>query len=227
VLLIDAGGGTVDLITFTIEQLSPTLKLREAAAGIGAYCGSTYLNRRFEDFLRERLENCPYWDRDTLEQAMMRFEACAKRRVILPTISFSQFPEFLTTKIFTFDGACFVFSGEEMRDIFILVLDMIVQLALQQFRSSKSPVKTVLIVGGFGQNQFLRRYLRDNVLSSATVLSPPGGWTAVVRGALAKLLSNLSSLAPQISIGTRIARKYYGFKENVPFNPFVHDESRK
>ncbi|KAJ5905918.1 uncharacterized protein N7473_002834 [Penicillium subrubescens] len=77
---MDAGGGTVDLITFTIEQTSPVIRLCEAAAGTRSYCGSTLLNRHFEDFLRSRLEAAPGWDSDTLEQAMSRFEAWAKRR---------------------------------------------------------------------------------------------------------------------------------------------------
>lgn len=50
IVLCDAGGGTVDLITFTIAELSPNLRLREAAPGTGSLCGSTFLNRRFENF---------------------------------------------------------------------------------------------------------------------------------------------------------------------------------
>lgn len=229
VLLIDAGGGTVDLITFTIEQLSPILRLRESAAGTGAYCGSTYLNRRFEDFVRYRLESCSGWDRDTLEQAMMRFEGFTKRTFTGDSIDGFRFPvpgipddEDLHVR----RGVLHV-TEEEMREIFVPVLDMIVQLALHQIRSSKSSVKTVLIVGGFGQNEFLRKYLRANIPSSITVLAPPDGWTAVVRGALAKMLSGCSSLAPQINIQTRVARKYYGFPIKVPFNSSQHDESRK
>lgn len=71
---LDAGGGTVDLITFTIEQVSSALRLREPAAGTGAYCRSTLLTRRFEDFLRSRFESSPCWDSDTLEQAMSRLK---------------------------------------------------------------------------------------------------------------------------------------------------------
>lgn len=53
IVLCDAGGGTVDLITFSILQLTPTLRLKEEAAGDGFLCGSTSLNRRFEQFLEE------------------------------------------------------------------------------------------------------------------------------------------------------------------------------
>lgn len=229
VLLVDAGGGTVDLITFTIEQLSPTLILRESAPGTGAYCGSTFLNRRFEDFVRQRLESCDGWDQDTLEQAMMRFEACAKRTFTGDTSDDFSFPVPGipdNSDLHVRRGFLRV-TGKEMRDIFVPVLDMTAELALQQIQSSKSPVKTVLIVGGFGQNQFLRRYLREKMAPGITVLAPPDGWTAVVRGALAKVLSDSSSQGPKITIQSRVARKHYGFQISTPFDPARHDRSKR
>jgi hypothetical protein len=74
-VLCDAGGGTVDLISYTITKLSPTLEIKEAAAGSGALCGSVFLNRRFGDFLVEKLGKKKGWDADTLSEAMERFES--------------------------------------------------------------------------------------------------------------------------------------------------------
>jgi hypothetical protein len=50
----DAGGGTVDLITYTISSLHP-LQLHEVAVGTGALCGAVYLDRRFEDFVADKI----------------------------------------------------------------------------------------------------------------------------------------------------------------------------
>ena len=44
-VLCDAGGGTVDLISYTVSSLKPILKVDEAAPGTGAICGSTLLNQ--------------------------------------------------------------------------------------------------------------------------------------------------------------------------------------
>jgi hypothetical protein len=74
-VLCDAGGGTVDLISYTITKLSPTLEIEEAAAGSGALCGSTYLNRAFANFLVKKLGKKEGWDSDTLAEAMERFES--------------------------------------------------------------------------------------------------------------------------------------------------------
>lgn len=45
-VVCDAGGGTVDLITYKITELTP-LKIEESVVGSGGLCGSTYLNRRW------------------------------------------------------------------------------------------------------------------------------------------------------------------------------------
>jgi hypothetical protein len=74
-VLCDAGGGTVDLISYTITQLHPILKVKEAAAGSGDLCGSTFLNRRFGDFLTAKLGNEPGWDAELFSEAMDRFDS--------------------------------------------------------------------------------------------------------------------------------------------------------
>jgi hypothetical protein len=79
IVICDAGGGTVDCITFTIIALQPVLRLRESAPGIGKLCGGVYLNSLFENFLSERLAECEGWDDDPLEAAMHEFEMDVKR----------------------------------------------------------------------------------------------------------------------------------------------------
>lgn len=45
-VVCDAGGGTVDLITYEVTKLEP-LAVEESVVGSGGLCGSTYLNRRY------------------------------------------------------------------------------------------------------------------------------------------------------------------------------------
>ena len=67
-MLCDAGGGTVDLITYKITSLKPILKLAEASPGSGSLCGASFLNRGFQEFLEEKLGNEPGWDEEVLEE---------------------------------------------------------------------------------------------------------------------------------------------------------------
>lgn len=73
-VLCDAGGGTVDLISYTITKLRPTLQVKEAAQGTGGLCGSAFLNRRFGEFLKKRLGGEEGWDDEILAEAMERFD---------------------------------------------------------------------------------------------------------------------------------------------------------
>ena len=68
-VLCDAGGGTVDLISYTVSELKPMLKIEEAASGTGGLCGSTYLNRIFEQFLIAKFGQNDGWDDDVIEEA--------------------------------------------------------------------------------------------------------------------------------------------------------------
>ncbi|MCJ1473626.1 hypothetical protein MMC13_002277, partial [Lambiella insularis] len=66
-VLCDAGGGTVDLISYTVSALRPMLKVDEASPGTGGLCGSTYLNRIVKEFLTAKLGDNEEWDDEVME----------------------------------------------------------------------------------------------------------------------------------------------------------------
>jgi serine/threonine-protein kinase ATR len=72
-VVCDAGGGTVDLISYKITQLSPKLQITEATAGTGDKCGSSLLNQRFRKHLKQR-RGGDYWTDDRLVEAINTFE---------------------------------------------------------------------------------------------------------------------------------------------------------
>lgn len=78
-VLCDAGGGTVDLISYTVTELKPILKVTEAATGSGRLCGSTFLNRIFEKFLVDKLGLNSEWDDEVIEDGMNRFDLVTKK----------------------------------------------------------------------------------------------------------------------------------------------------
>ena len=66
-VLCDAGGGTVDLISYTVSALKPLLEITEASPGSGSLCGSSFLNRIFQKYLENLLSSNRDWDKDVLE----------------------------------------------------------------------------------------------------------------------------------------------------------------
>lgn len=67
-VVCDAGGGTVDLITYRVTARGSIVRVVEVGSGRGEMCGSIFLNRRFEKFLRGKLSNHRSWREDMMEE---------------------------------------------------------------------------------------------------------------------------------------------------------------
>lgn len=196
-VVCDAGGGTVDLITYTVSALEPILKLSEASIGSGLLCGSSFLNRRFEQFLRAKLGSEPGWDNDVLEEAMKRFENGVKRqfcgtfgeRFLIPV------PGLADNAALGIKRNKMTLPGTEVRLIFEPVLNEVTKLVMDQLKSSKKHVKAVLLVGGFGQSAYLRDSIRKEVKSAfnakTEVMQPPNGYVQISSHLVWRTLTSL------------------------------------
>jgi molecular chaperone DnaK (HSP70) len=227
-VLCDAGGGTVDLISYMVEELEPAVRISEVAPGNGATCGSTFLNRIFRKYLEENFAENDGWDEDTLDAALERFETIAKRKfdgeqddITIPVPGLSNDPAkgILRGKL--------TLSASTLRAIFRPVITRITALVSAQITGTDEEIKAVLLVGGFGQNPFLRESIQRVVGRHIQVIQPPKGWTAVVQGALIKGLAEACPAASRISIGTRVARKAYGCRVGTVFVEDEHEKDRR
>ncbi|KAI4098185.1 MAG: hypothetical protein LQ339_006563 [Xanthoria mediterranea] len=181
-VLCDAGGGTVDLISYKVSALKPLLRVEEAAPGSGSLCGSSFLNRIFQQFLADRFSADPNWDEDVLEEAMKRFEVTVKR-------SFNGNPndEYQIPVPGLRDNATYGvrrgrlrLTGLDLSRIFEPVVEEVISLVKGQIAATKADVKAVLIVGGFGQNVFLRDSIRSAVADQGIeVMQSPNGLVIV------------------------------------------------
>ena len=67
-------------------------------------------------------------------------------------------------------------AGAEVKAIFDPVVKEVLNLVNGQIKAAKRQVKTVILVGGFGQNAYLRDAIREEVKSSnVDVLQCPNG----------------------------------------------------
>ena len=71
-VVCDAGGGTVDLITYEVTKVD-TLELKEVTEGTGGKCGSSMLNKRFRRYLKQT-HGEKYWTDERLVHALNEFE---------------------------------------------------------------------------------------------------------------------------------------------------------
>lgn len=73
-MIVDAGGGTVDLITYRIATLAPKFKIEEAVAGAGGACGAAFLDERFERLFVTTLGQEDGFENSMIQGAMTKWE---------------------------------------------------------------------------------------------------------------------------------------------------------
>ena len=65
-------------------------------------------------------------------------------------------------------------TGQEIKAIFEPVMDKVLQLVNGQIQATQNAVKAVILVGGFGQNAYLRERINE-AIGDIEVLQPPHG----------------------------------------------------
>ncbi|KAF4998502.1 hypothetical protein FGRMN_3121 [Fusarium graminum] len=218
-VVCDAGGGTVDIITYKIESLEP-FRVVESVKGDGIFpfiprltlltqagglCGAIFLDENFSKLLDQKI---PYETRKKLKrqgiQKVMRdeWESGIKTALCKQTIR---------------------------TQVYKPVVDQVLELVKGQIKQVKVehriPPKFVLLVGGFGRSQYLRERLQDTISNKISVLQKRGGdpWAAVLRGAVLHGLSR-SGVSDTIVVDSRISRFHYGTLVNkLPFSPIEDD----
>ena len=117
-------------------------------------------------------------------------------------------------------------TAVEMKEIFEPVVGKVVKLVEGQIHATKSKITAVLLVGGFGQNNYLKERLRGS-FKDLVVLQPTNAQTAVVRGAVMMGLARSNSKLAAVGLVSRAARKHYGIELGTAFKEGKHDQTRK
>ena len=109
IVVCDAGGGTVDLISYDVLQIHP-LTVRECAAGTGDYYGSTFIDRNFDKLFARRMGH--HYDLlrpEYRQQVIKNFEIAKKafRDVAEQPNFFVNVPTIAEIREAGVDGGCF------------------------------------------------------------------------------------------------------------------------
>ncbi|KAF5615457.1 hsp70 [Fusarium tjaetaba] len=262
-IVCDAGGGTVDLIAYKIISLKP-LRVEESAVGTGGLCGSAFLNYRFEEHVRGRLGQTRFDEMKakkgkTWQMGLRYFEEFVKRNfnedehqeVNVPYVypntylvlaNLPSFPGLPDDEDAGLDSGFLVMTAEQVKDIFEPVVKEVCDLVQGQvtgLRSKGGIVSGIVLVGGFGQSDYLYRRLKNHFTSAAPppyserpthananstqeagsieVMQPVYAWTAVVRGAVLRGLEGnmVISRKSRMHYGTSYATVYDEDKHSV------------
>ncbi|KAK4228021.1 hypothetical protein QBC38DRAFT_171575 [Podospora fimiseda] len=247
-IVCDGGGGTVDLIAYKIVSLNP-IRVEESAVGTGGLCGSAFLNYRFEEHVKTRLGQTRFDEMKTKkaktwQMGLRYFEEFVKRNfnedehqeVNVP------FPGLADDEEAGLDSGFLVMTGEQIKDIFDPVVKEVCELVQGQVDSLRAKggiVSGIILVGGFGQSDYLYRKLKSHFTTAAApppytvrpshptfdlserpsieVMQPVYAWTAVVRGAVLRGLEGnmVISRKARMHYGTSYATIYDEEKHSV------------
>ncbi|OTA67942.1 actin-like ATPase domain-containing protein [Hypoxylon sp. EC38] len=254
-IICDAGGGTVDLITYEIEGVDP-LALREAAEGIGGLCGGIFIDEVFESICKNRLgriwgclnkidiqEVMDTWQRKIKSQ----FRATNSNKEYYVPIPAQAFPDKesqtdTSRQPIIKDGRIY-FKEADVQKAFTKAISDIEKLIDNQISLGKDrniPITGIILVGGLGSSPYLYDTLKakyENQQISILQSSGMGPRTAISRGAIYK--GFLDSHAnrdedDQASLDTlraiitsTISRANFGIRFRTPFVEGEHLETDK
>ncbi|KAF6835704.1 Hsp70 family chaperone [Colletotrichum plurivorum] len=235
-VVCDAGGGTVDLISYEIVGTSP-LVVREAVKGDGALCGGVFLDEEFIKLMKRKV-NERNWNSLPAEEVKKMlngdWEHGIKQQyegqeqewpVELPVTR----QKVDTSRRGLVKKQTLVLTNADLKPVFERVTRQVISLVEEQingvrFKTGQTP-KYVMLVGGFGRCQYLGIRLQAAIGDHIELLQSQGPkpWTAISRGAVVHGLTS-RSLGPGLSVAvsSRISRLSYGILMNTVFDETRH-----
>ncbi|KAL9652414.1 hypothetical protein ABK040_012069 [Willaertia magna] len=241
-LIVDAGGGTVDLTSHILVKEGKVNKLKSLTTGSGDSCGSSYLDMNFISVLesifgKDVIDKLKQEEPISFEEMMISWESkkrniksLKKTEYFVPDSGIVAFLEkhcdlsnirlFKLNKIFL--------TSELLKKIFDPILEKVENLIIEEINQLRitqndqsSEFDSIFIVGGFGESQVLQSMIIDKFQTNkCKVLIPetPGG--AIVKGAVCL------GVDPSL-IASRRMRLSYGMKTYKSFQNGVHKPELK
>ncbi|KAK3291635.1 uncharacterized protein B0H64DRAFT_427150 [Chaetomium fimeti] len=223
-VVCDAGGGTVDLISYEVVGLSPNLQVKELVPGTGGMAGSLGLNQRFVEAVRNLVGEEQFADLRKTKGFLLAeksFDREVKRAfkgdpdeeyfINFPMASLDDDPDL------GLEANCWRMTGKDLKTIFAPLITDILRLIDDQVKSVRikrptSGVTGIFLVGGFGSSQYLKGCV-EKKYPGIQVLQPTDAWAAIVKGAA------LSQLPRQATVLATSATHHYGVEAWEIYDP--------
>ncbi|KIW81283.1 hypothetical protein Z517_04308 [Fonsecaea pedrosoi CBS 271.37] len=242
-ILCDAGGGTVDVVSYKVKQVEPSLVLERIGVPTGDKCGAIYIDIAFKEWLRQQLGN-KYYEKLDLNQDLQRVSShtCESKAMRELMKSFDvlkkQFhknhrdmaldlpaPLHNLTLEGRVDCGEIKISNATMTGFFDFCVGKIMDLLtghIRQIDNLGKQVKNIFLVGGFGESPYLQEEIEFSLrLRRIKLRRPDTSWTAVVRGAVLHGIEK--DTISNLSIATACPR-HFGISVSEQFSKIHHEE---
>ncbi|KAF4627514.1 hypothetical protein G7Y89_g10639 [Cudoniella acicularis] len=252
-VICDAGGGTVDLISYKIDEIDP-IEIHEAVEGKGGLCGGIFIDEAFEHMCKSRLGR--KWDRlskagikeimkGEWEHAIKpQFKPLSTKKeyiVGIPAEAFGKASLDDTSREPLIKNGRIHFNGSHIQKAFTEAFSGIEKLIDEQINKAQQkgePVTGIVLVGGLGASPYLYEHLNKRHSQAGITVLQSGGMkprTAICRGAVFKgfldggpeLEQNGLAIDSPILVTSTISRINLGLVHHTPFKEGQHLEEDK
>ena len=226
-LIIDCGGGTVDLIVHA-KDLSADGKfsLREVAPGTAGLCGGTFVDEAFKQFIRSKASKFDEWIEKKPEQFakfMMEWEAIKRLYRGNETEQHVgiQIKGMIKKQLIPdADEDHYKIPIEAIKQCFDPTIDKVKELVDGQLAANPT-VSVIFLVGGFAESPYLKNIITQLYTTETRVVAVvPRASEAILCGAV------MVGLFPD-SFQTRCMRETYGICSAGRFDPKKDPEDLK
>ncbi|KAG6334775.1 hypothetical protein ID866_4308 [Astraeus odoratus] len=221
VIIIDAGGGTVDLSAYSMK-LSPT-SFREIAPAECRLQGSVFITYRAHAFLRATLANSKFGNEETLQRIVDIFDRTTK--LMFRDADEPQYIQFGGVRDrepeYNIRSGKLKLSGQDVAKLFEPSVEEIIAAFEQQRKAATMPITCVFLVGGFAASDWLYSNLVKYMSSLNITFCRPNQHVnkAVADGAVSFYLDRL--------VSGRAARFTYGTGCNVMYNQYDSEHASR
>ncbi|PCH36674.1 hypothetical protein WOLCODRAFT_157373 [Wolfiporia cocos MD-104 SS10] len=213
VMIVDAGGGTVDLSVYNFASVAP-LSIEEVAAPECLMQGSTRVNIRARSFLKEKLQHSRFGNDEDIQTMVEFFNKSTKA-----VFKNSDEPSYIKFGTMGSNDPSvqirrgqMILSGHDVASFFEPSIRSIVDTIRAQHEDIFPPLTAVFLVGGFAASPWLFSQLQQSLTRLGLTVSRPDRHTnkAVAEGAVAFFLTNW--------VSARVARLTYGVECSKQYN---------
>ncbi|KAK9366845.1 hypothetical protein V1509DRAFT_220241 [Lipomyces kononenkoae] len=228
-LIVDCGGGTVDLIAYEVEDENP-FTVRECTTGTGAACGSTTIDANFMKLVRTRIQIMNELGLLNSVKEAKIIDRCreeiVKEKQGFKNVHGKEIHIFIGLDIdcpqAQVAGGYMMFQSAHIQEAFEPSVKAVVALVRDQITAVEAQHKqlqAILVVGGYGASAYLFDTLKSQVppAYSTRIMRPMDSVSAIVRGAV------VTGIYDRV-LTSRVCRKHYMMMTLQRFLPGTHPE---
>ncbi|CAG8502878.1 16830_t:CDS:2 [Dentiscutata heterogama] len=182
-MVVDLGGGTVDITTM---KLLVGGKLSEKIESKGDYCGGSYVDQEFLNFLAKKvgestIENLKEHHYGQIQRVIHVFRKRIKHRFTGKSEDFTDFEldlEELSMWVITI-------KYDDIKAMFDPIIDKVIKLVNGRLEALNFNCSAILLVGGFSESRYLVSRIRNVFkLIVPNISVPSNPMLAIVKGAV-------------------------------------------